>query len=402
MRAPGRTLGERFDSAPNALNLLRLILAIEVVVWHSYSLRGSTWLPQPVEAFLGDIAVDAFFAISGFLIVGAWCRRPQLGVFLAARARRILPGLWVCLVVTAFVVAPLVAWATGTPQPTLAGQWHYVIANADVWVSAYGIDGGPVGVPEAGSWNGSLWTLGYEGAAYLAVAALGFTRLLRPRVVWGLAITFWVLSAALVVAGLGASGLPLWCAPRTGLMFTSGALLWLYRDRIPLTRLLLAVAALTIPIGLLTPNYRLLAAPAIAYLCLAAGLALGRYPRLVLRTDLSYGVYVYGFVVQQALLACGVSLGWAPFTMLSLVVVLPVAAASWFLVSTPRPGAADPRPGAHRPGRISSTGNPTAPMRPAGCPRPPDPQRQRLSREETTRGRHRPRRGIARRPSPQG
>ncbi len=151
----------------------------------------------------------------------------------------------------------------------------------------------------------------------------------------GLVLLFWVLSASLVVAGLPAAGTALWCAPRTGLMFASGALLWMCRDRVPLTRPLVVLAILAVLLGLLTPNYRLLAAPAIAYLCLAAGLALGRYPRLVLRTDLSYGVYVYGFVVQQALLVCGVDVGWAAFTALSLAVVLPVAAASWFLVEAP-------------------------------------------------------------------
>ena len=79
-----------------------------------------------------------------------------------------------------------------------------------------------------------------------------------------------------------------------------------------------------------------LAAPAIAYLCLYLGLELARFSRLVLRHDLSYGVYIYAFPIQQALLLSGLgSLGWAAFTCLSIACTLPLAAASWFFVERP-------------------------------------------------------------------
>src|SRR3712207_4339004 len=94
-------------------------------------------------------------------------------------------------------------------------------------------------------------------------------------------------------------------------------------------------AAVMVAVSLAAPNYRLIAAPAVAYLALAVALWAGRYRRLRLSNDLSYGVYVYGFVAQQALLLAGVDLGWAAFTVVSLAVVLPAAAASWWLVEKP-------------------------------------------------------------------
>src|SRR3712207_6577794 len=117
-------------------------------------------MPGWLERFSGDIAVDAFFAISGFLIVRAWMRQPDLFRYLTARAARILPGLWACLLVTAFVVAPSLT------SVTTAGQWGYVLAGADTWSPWFGIDGGPIGVPLPGAWNGSLWSLGYETGCY--------------------------------------------------------------------------------------------------------------------------------------------------------------------------------------------------------------------------------------------
>ncbi len=118
-----------------------------------------------------------------------------------ARARRILPGLWVCLLVTAFVIAPLGVWSAGQPSLSLGGRVGYVLGNASTWASVLSIDGGPQGIPWPGTWNGSLWSLGHEAVCYLVVAALGVFGLLRRRLLVGLAVTFWSMSAVLVAAG---------------------------------------------------------------------------------------------------------------------------------------------------------------------------------------------------------
>ena len=330
----GETIGQRYDAGPNGLNLLRLLLAVEVIAWHSYALRGDAWLPERAETLMEQLGVDSFFAISGFLICGAWSRRRHTRAYLAARARRIFPGLWVCLAVTAFLIAPATSYLAGGPQPSLAGQIDYVIANADTWGPQWSIDGTPSGVSDIG-WNGSLWTLTYEISGYLAVAAVGVARLPRAAALASLAGSLWAVSLLYVLFSDAPGNSPICAAARFGLMFTLGGLAWLHRDRIPLSRLLGTAAATCVVAGAFLPNYRLLAAPAIAYLCLAAGAWLGRVPRLVWRNDLSYGAYIYAFPVQQALLVCGVRVGWFWFVCLSVLAVLPVAAASWFLVERP-------------------------------------------------------------------
>lgn len=325
----GVTLGARFESSPNGLNAIRLVLAGTVVVWHAYALAGHAYLPAPAEQLLGDVPVDAFFAISGFLICRAWTRRPELRRFAEARARRILPGLWACLVVTAFVIAPL---ATGSLD--VGASARFVLGNASSWVTQWSIDGGPSGVPVAGAWNGSLWSLGYEAACYIAVAALGIAGLLRRHLMLWITCGFWLAGLAMAVVGLE-SEFGLLRVPRIGLMFACGALLWLYRDHLRLTSGL-ALASLTlVAVGAFAPDYRLVAAPAVAYLALHVSLTLRRWPRMVLTNDLSYGLYVYAFPVQQALLLAGITTGWAAFAVVSLACTLPIAAASWFMVERP-------------------------------------------------------------------
>jgi hypothetical protein len=60
-----------------------------------------------------------FFAISGFLITSSWLGNPRLGNYFVARGLRILPGLWVCLVITAFVIAPVGVAIQGGPAAKL-------------------------------------------------------------------------------------------------------------------------------------------------------------------------------------------------------------------------------------------------------------------------------------------
>ena len=329
--------GTLFDRAPNALNLLRLVLAFEVVAWHACALRGGE-LPSALQFFASDIGVDSFFAISGFLICRAWLRRPHLGRYLLARARRLLPGLWVCLAATAFVIAPLACAIAGKPIPGLGASFNYLMNNAAVWVRDWSIEGSPIGLSDP-SWNGSLWTLSWEVFCYLSIAMLGCLKLLRPRIVLGLAIGFWAYGFTLDMVGVApvSGSIWLWEPQRAGVMFFTGAALWCYREVIRIDARLALLSCALIPLSIaITTNYRVVAAPAITYLCIFAAVALGRYPWAVLRHDLSYGVYIYSFPIQQALILCGLgTLAWPLFLGVSIAFIVPTAAASWFVVEQP-------------------------------------------------------------------
>jgi peptidoglycan/LPS O-acetylase OafA/YrhL len=95
------------------------------------------------------------------------------------------------------------------------------------------------------------------------------------------------------------------------------------------------VSGLLVLIGVLfLPDYRLLGGLPLAYLMLWLG---ARLPvRIGSRNDISYGVYIYGCPVQQALIMWGfASLGWFGFAVLGLAATIPIAALSWWLVERP-------------------------------------------------------------------
>jgi peptidoglycan/LPS O-acetylase OafA/YrhL len=75
---------------------------------------------------LGKFSVDAFFVLSGFLIVTAWDRRPQVGHFALRRIRRLWPAYLAAVVVLVPLVAPEVLWS-GRDLLALATLQGYLI-----------------------------------------------------------------------------------------------------------------------------------------------------------------------------------------------------------------------------------------------------------------------------------
>lgn len=334
------TLAEAFDPRRNALNALRLVMAAGVVAGHA-ALLASYQLPRPITTLLSEGAVDGFFAMSGFLITASYLRVTSVWRYLWHRALRILPGFWVCLVVTAAVIAPIGAWRQGIAGAAYwdapYGPVQYVLRNALLWIAQPQIANTPSGGGYPLHWNASLWTLYWEVLCYLAVAALGVWSVLRSKrwLVLNLAIGLYLLTiakAAIPAVGVHFQSFLGMAGPRLALMFALGAVLWLYRDVVPMHPLVAAGAALLLVAGLASgADYRVLGGPAWAYLVLWLGcllpLSIGR------RHDLSYGLYIYAFPVQQVLLIFGLAAwGWAAYVGLSLLVTLPFAAASWWLV----------------------------------------------------------------------
>jgi peptidoglycan/LPS O-acetylase OafA/YrhL len=334
-RTASPRLAQVFDARNNALNVWRLVFASGVILQHSWPLTGRKLQP-PFEQLLPQVWVDGFFVISGFLITSSWLRNPRLREYFAARTLRIFPGLWICLVVVAFVIAPIsVAIQGGSAAKLLLSRApiEYVLNNSVLNVFHAGIDGTPRGVPFPGVWDGVLWTLIFELLCYIVIAVTGVAGLLNRR--WPTPVVFALLLsvAALVSYPVAAVPTVLQMVARFGLVFAAGVLLHQFQDVIPARWSLVAVSAvIVVAAGVLMPNYRVLAAVPLAYAVVVSA-ALIHNKRWRLRTDLSYGVYIYAWPMQQLLVICG--LGFLPpiaFMIVAGISTLPIAALSWFLV----------------------------------------------------------------------
>lgn len=356
---PWVTLEDRFSPRANSLNFLRLVLAFTVVAAHTWllGLGGARQLVFNLTS-PGDLAVDGFFAISGFLIAASALRN-NLGRYLWQRCLRILPAFWVCLVVTAFLIAPIAWWHVYHPACGLRcyfsaanGPFGYLWNNWFLHIGQTRIAGTPAKAPWPTEWNGSIWTLAYEFACYLVVGALAILTLLRRRLFMLVAfVALWLLQAAIVFDsgfyraivhlshGVQGTGWNLLISLKFTVLFLAGCLLYLYRDRLPDSRLLALGCGVGFGLSLLLPTHGLasigdgdLFRVLLAYPLVWLGIHLP-FRRVGAKNDYSYGVYIYAYPVQQLLAMLGVTTwGLLAYGAMSVACTIPLAVGSWWLV----------------------------------------------------------------------
>ena len=200
--------------------------------------------------------------------------------------------------------------------------------------------------------NGSLWTLHYEIACYLAVAALALAGALRPRkwLTWVVAAT---LGTSVVVASvlqhLGHGSvfisphLPIFGQLQGSLLFplavafAVGGLAAVFPQRFPMDGRVASACFAALIVSLTWGGFLVYGVPALAYLVLWLGGTLtGRVRRIGVKRDFSYGVYIYAFPVQQTLSLLGVPRqGLLAYVGISVVIAVLLAIASWYTVERP-------------------------------------------------------------------
>lgn len=331
-------LGDRMQGRDNNFNLLRIVAASAVLVTHSFALQAGSGEAEPLRHSLGmtmgAMAVDAFFVTSGFLVTASLLGRSGVAEYAWARVLRIFPALLVMLLLTVFVLGPLY---TSLPAASYLGSpsvYKYLLKCGSLVTGvAYTLPGVFEANPYKGAVNGSLWSMPYEVRMYIFLA-LGWLAVRRLWARDAKRAYGWVLGAAAAVSG----GLVLAMQPGEGAflklfyMFAAGAAMHAFRQRLPLSHAVAALGALALAVtAALGPKpfylaYVLAVPYLLLYLVYVPGGWLRRYNRL---GDYSYGVYIYAFPIQQALLASIPGLSVAALIAASGALTLACAVASW-------------------------------------------------------------------------
>lgn len=313
----GKVLANLFDSLSkgrdNNFLALRLLAAAAVIVSHSYPIARGLHAIEPLQQLgptLGTVAVWAFFGIAGFLILKSFESRPLMD-FTLARLRRIFPGLIVVSLLTTFVVGPMFTVLTQSEYFGSRGTWEYVPRAISLkWVT-FALPGVFADNPYPAV-NGPLWSLYYEVFCYVALVAAGVSGLLKRFPL------FLLLSAAAYVFTSDTIYAPLCLA------FVTGMVLYRYREKVP------SWAVLVPWTMVLVSSAALPVAVAITALWLSG---LKRVP--FIRADYSYGLYIYGWPVQQIVIHQMPGIDPMQLTAIALPVALLCAAASWHFVEKP-------------------------------------------------------------------
>jgi peptidoglycan/LPS O-acetylase OafA/YrhL len=342
------SMREALNGHHNSLGIIRLVLATAVIFDHAFPLGG--WGTAPFMAMtrdqqsLGGLAVLGFFAVSGYLVTKSGLSNDGMQ-FIWRRFLRIFPGVWAVLLFGALVVGPSVYLIEGRSLGdyfSLApgGPITYFTANATLQIGQYGINDVFAGNPFGGPINGSIWTLAYEWMCYLIIMGLIFFGVLAKAktlvpIMTGFLAAFQLMN--IVMPGALADMIPLLSDPfrvNFAFIFFIGACIALYADRVPYSVSLGVFAILFSLATLRVGGFNTMGFIAFAYavLFLAAWLP-ARLQRVGAVNDYSYGVYLYGWVVQQVLAYAGVHLwGYVPYVALSIIGAFGLAWLSWHLV----------------------------------------------------------------------
>src|SRR5262245_34500909 len=172
----------------NNFDALRLFAAVSVIFSHSFLIAEGTQNNEPLivltgnQAILGLAGVFVFFAISGFLVTQSFEQSPRPLSFLAKRALRIFPGLFVATLFSALLLGPLITDLPLTAYLARPEPYLYVLGNTLLDQTIGKLPGVQFADNQVGfEINGSLWTLRSEFVMYLMVLVLGVLRLLTLK-----------------------------------------------------------------------------------------------------------------------------------------------------------------------------------------------------------------------------
>jgi peptidoglycan/LPS O-acetylase OafA/YrhL len=302
----------------NNFDCLRFILAALVVYSHSFMLLLGHRAAIQSETFRrlthgwsngGSLAVDGFFAISGFLIVHSWLQSRSAWIFLQKRVARVYPAFIAASLVCLVVVGPL-SFSPSSHVWKVVSLPVYLFDTLNLQV-----DNLPGAFPHNAfhEVNTSTWSMSFEFWFYLGVMFLGLLGVYRRP-----ALLLSVLGGCLLLYGLqqelklpfldrgdfrGHTPIPFsghW--PKLGSFFFAGVCTYFYRRQIPVRGAPLAAAGLLLVSCFLGRGLWLTVPLCGTYLLfLFAFNSRLRFHGFARYGDLSYGVYLYAFPIQQLL-----------------------------------------------------------------------------------------------------
>lgn len=328
----------------NNFGFLRLFFAILVIFSHApEALDGNRKRELMVSFFgnmsMGDLAVDCFFLISGFLILMSFQNSSSLTSYIKKRILRIYPGFIVAFLFCFLCVVPLAKsfqmlfsfdswfWVKSLLRlTTLQGPWIENVFDTPLKFI-----------------NGPMWTIRYEFLCYLTLPVISHFLKNNLKAYICLFIT---LVALYFLHNLYALS---FFAPKP-FDFESGALLRLFsayvagnifylaKDKIIFNATYSIISAALLFILLFNKQFAQLGLITFgAYLLFNFALNYKNQflSKIGTKTDLSYGIYLYGWPVQNLIIQNHPSINQYVLFLVNLTIAAIIAYISWNIVEKP-------------------------------------------------------------------
>jgi peptidoglycan/LPS O-acetylase OafA/YrhL len=322
----------------NNIDLVRIVLAAMVIVGHAYKLNRSSGLSQDfIEAFthfeyFGSLAVKVFFIVSGLVVTNSLMQSRSAKRFLVSRFFRIIPALALVLLVTVIILGPILTTLPIHDYFNNISTWNYLGKNL-IMVTQYNLPGVFETNPKGSIVNGSLWTLPFELGCYFVLLAIFMLLKDRGKYIWNLAFLLIVIESLLKNRLLipNETNSEVYLLPAS---FAFGSFLAVNKETINIDASSVGSLLVLLLIFRNTPFAHLLFIFTVAVTLLllsTTSFALKLRPKY----DISYGIYVWGFLIQQILIHYLINLNVYIHILFSLLLAILFGLFSYLLVEQP-------------------------------------------------------------------
>lgn len=322
----------RYEFTENCFDVLRLYSAFYVMTLH---IMRHIRLEEVSHIFDWWNGVVVLFCISGFLVPASMERSKNVREFLKKRVLRIIPSLWVCIIVGIIVAALFCGFVFNkTFAVWLAGQLVFIRdLPQPEFISNFGI----------GNFQANLWTMIFTVQFYIITAAV--YPIMKNKKMW-----VWVFVLALSMAFNLAVPYLQEILPEKGRLIISHTCLpyfyiyfagwFIYRYREKIVPYLTHTKILCIILFVLRALYcekfsvRIGEYQDMVQVLLLCMLTIGigySFGKIRFKFDLSYGLYLYHMIIVDIFVQTGHA-GSMKYVVLVYVMAVICAVASHYLV----------------------------------------------------------------------
>ncbi|SFI24222.1 acyltransferase family protein [Halpernia frigidisoli] len=323
----------------NNFDFIRLILASLVIVSHSFQLTKTKEILAVItnnQVDFGSLAVNCFFALSGYFIFISLKNSKTITNYIWKRLLRLYPALIVLLIFT-FIV--LIFLYSGENYLVYIKNFIFYAANClSLYKVDYYISGIFLSNPYKGAINGSLWSLSYEFTMYILLVLLFFIKNKKFEFIlllFAFIISLYFSNCKTTFLNKFFSGIYLNSGQiyRLASYFVAGSLLTFLNLK-TINTVFIRLFIFGLIIFSLLFNFYTYVSPIFIpiFVLLIGSLDTKIINELTLKIgDISYGVYIYGFLIQQVFMSF-IKLNAYYLLVLSLPVSYILAYLSWHLV----------------------------------------------------------------------
>ncbi len=320
--------------------LLRLIAALIVLKQHSFTDAAQDF-PNSIMTILhlNLFGLPSFFFISGLLVAQSFEKSSSWKNFLWKRFLRIYPAAWLSILFCAFVLGPIFTTWHLRDYFTDNLLYQFLSTGSLVQVKYFlpGVfENSPMGTSSV---NAPLWTVCLELKLYLGLLIFGLLKIRGKRyllILFVIALLiagqfFFVQTSAFAKNIIGKE-INIYGYFNYAIAFLVGALCNIYKKKIVAKPFWLLIVGLLLALFYFYPLIALALIIVPLFNIFFATRQSVFLKRITPSADLSYGIYVFGFPIQQIIAVYFHPQNTWIFFFLSVLFVLPFAFFSWHVV----------------------------------------------------------------------